>query len=249
MTAFKDGSHFSRHRQPFPLGFRGLRAVHLKKRMANEIRIVLADDHAVLRESLTALLNAQPGFEVVGAAPSGAEVMSLVERLNPDVLLLDLLMPEADGFEVLRTLDRSGVHVASVVLTASESRSDYVQAVRLGARGLVRKGDDPEKLFTAIRSVANGELAFAEEIAQGVLGAMATESRKEAASIHRLSEREKQIAFLVSRGLKNREIAAQLGISENTVKRHMQSIFNKTGSRDRLELAVLALSELSQQAA
>jgi LuxR family transcriptional regulator, positive regulator of biofilm formation len=123
-----------------------------------------------------------------------------------------------------------------------------MQVVRLGARGLVLKGDHPDKLFAAIQSVANGELAFTDEIAQQVLGSMAGETRQAEASIQRLSERERQIAYLVARGLKNRDIAGQLTISENTVKRHMQSIFGKTGARDRLELAVLALTDLSKAA-
>ena len=218
--------------------------------MANKrIRVVIADDHAVLRESLTALLHSKKIFEVCGSASNGAETVQVVERCSPDVLVLDLLMPDSDGFEVLRSLERSGRKVASVVLTGSENRADYVQAVRLGARGLVLKGDDPQKLFTAIQAVANGELAFGDEIAQQVLGTMAAESRSIATSIHRLSDREKQIAYLVARGMKNKDIGTQLTISENTVKRHMQSIFAKTGAHDRLELAVLALSDLTQAAA
>ena len=119
----------------------------------------------------------------------------------------------------------------------------------MGARGLVLKGDEPERLFSAIRTVANGELAFGDEIARQVLSTMASESRQTASSMTRLSDRERQISFLVAQGLKNRDIAEKLSISENTVKRHMQSIFGKTGARDRLELAVLALTELSQAAA
>ncbi len=111
------------------------------------------------------------------------------------------------------------------------------------------KGDSPDKLFTAIRSVANGELAFSDEVAQSVLTAMSQETQVERASnLQRLSERERQIAYLVARGMKNRDIAQQLSISENTVKRHLQSIFSKTGAKDRLELAVLALSEIGSAA-
>ncbi|MGH9522137.1 MAG: response regulator [Terriglobales bacterium] len=218
--------------------------------MADKIRIVIADDHAVLRESMTALLSSQPDLEVVGKASNGNEAMQLVQERQPDVLVLDLFMPGGDGFEVLRTLDRGGHRVAAVVLTASESQPDYVQVVRLGARGLVLKSEGPERLFAAIRTVANGELAFSEEIAQQVLSAMAGQSREEQepSNLKRLSERERQIAALIARGLKNKDIGRELGISENTVKRHLQSIFNKTGARDRLELAVMALSELSRAA-
>ncbi len=215
-----------------------------------KIRIGIADDHAVLRESLSALLAMHQDFQVVGTAGNGAEALVLVEKEQPDVLVLDLYMPETDGFEVLRRLDRAGSKVASLVLTAADSQSDYVQVVRLGARGLVLKGDSPETLFTAIRTVACGELAFSEDVAQGVLLAMTAESQPEQAiSLHRLSERERQVAGLVSHGMKNKDIAVQLTISENTVKRHLRSIFSKTGARDRLELAVIALSEKNEKVA
>ena len=217
--------------------------------MGKKIRIAIADDHAVLRESLVALFGNQRDFEVCGAAANGVEALKIVQSCHPDVLVLDLFMPDGDGFEVLRTLDRAGSRVASVVLTGSENQLDYVQVVRLGARGLVLKGDNTEVLFSAIRSVAGGELAFKDDVARQVLNSMASESRHTQHSLHRLSDRERQIAALVARGLRNRDIAQQLSISENTVKRHMQSIFNKTGARDRLELAVFALSELSSLAA
>lgn len=214
-----------------------------------KVRIVIADDHAVLRESLGALLETQADFQVIGKAANGDDALELLRREDPDVLVLDLFMPGTDGFEVLRVLERAGMRVASVVLTASESHPDYVQVVRLGARGLVLKGDSPEKLFAAIRSVANGELAFSDEVAHSVLTAMSQETQVErATNLHRLSERERQIAYLVAKGMKNRDIAQQLSISENTVKRHLQSIFSKTGAKDRLELAVLALSEVGSAA-
>jgi DNA-binding NarL/FixJ family response regulator len=217
--------------------------------MQNRIAIVIADDHAVLRESLAALLQSQPDFEVVGSASNGDEALRLVQEHRPDVLVLDLFMPQSDGFEVLRTLDHAGDRVAAVVLTGSESQSDYVQVVLLGARGLVLKGDDPQALFQAIRAVAEGELAFSDDVARSVLNAMASDTKPEPSSMLRLSERERQISYMVARGMKNRMIAEELGISENTVKRHLQSIFSKTGSRDRLELAVMALTEISKAAA
>lgn len=212
------------------------------------VRIVIADDHAILRESLAALLATDPDFSVEGRASNGQEALALVQELHPDVLVLDLFMPQGDGFEVLRTLDRAGNRVASVVLTGSESELDYAQAVKLGARGLVLKSDGPEKLFAAIRTVSNGELAFSDELAQQVLTTMSAESRTTANTLTRLSERERQIAYYVARGMKNKDIGLALTISENTVKRHLQSIFTKTGARDRLELAVLALSEVSKAA-
>src|SRR5579872_5216800 len=208
------------------------------------IRIVIADDHAILRESLAALLSTEADFQVEGGAGNGQEALEQVRQRHPDVLVLDLFMPGSDGFDVLRTLDRAGSRVAAVVLTGSENETDYAQAVKLGARGLVLKSDGPEKLFAAIRLVANGELAFSDELAQQVLSSMTAESKTSTHALSRLSERERQIAYYVARGMKNRDIGDSLGIRENTVKRHLQSIFAKTGSRDRLELAVLALSEV-----
>jgi DNA-binding NarL/FixJ family response regulator len=212
------------------------------------IRIVIADDHSVLRESLAALLSTQGDFLVEGLAANGQEALDLSRQRHPDVLVLDLFMPESDGFEVLRTLDHAGSRVAAVVLTGSENELDYAQAVRLGARGLVLKADGPEKLFTAIRTVANGELAFSDDLAQRVLSTMSAETKTASDALARLSERERQIAYYVARGLKNKDIGQTLSISENTVKRHLQSIFSKTGARDRLELAVMALSEVGRAA-
>lgn len=211
-------------------------------------RIVIADDHIVLLESLSALLSSQSDFDVVGKASNGTDAVELVRQYKPDVLVLDLFMPTTDGFEVLRTIERAGLHVSAIVLTGSESQLDYVQVVKLGARGLVLKGDNPEKLFHAIRTVSAGDLAFSNDIASQVVHAMANEQRPEVTTLARLSDRERQIAMLVARGLKNRDIATELNISENTVKRHLQSIFNKTGTRDRLELAVVAVTELSRAA-
>jgi two-component system response regulator DegU len=217
--------------------------------MDKQIQIAIADDHAVLRESLATLLETQPDMKVIGKAANGNDALRLVQERHPDVLLLDLFMPEGNGFEVLRVLDREGSRVASVVLTGSDSQMDYLQVVRLGARGLVLKGDNPTQLFSAIREVSSGELWFPPEIAQGVLNAMAGETREEKpGNIGRLSERERQIAQLVANGLRNRDIASELKISENTVKRHLQSIFDKTGARDRLELAVMAIGEATKAA-
>ena len=212
------------------------------------IRVVIADDHSVLRESLAALHSTQGDFIVQGLAGNGQEALELTRQHHPDVLVLDLFMPESDGFDVLRTLDHAGSRVAAVVLTGSENELDYAQAVRLGARGLVLKADGPEKLFAAIRTVANGELAFSDELAQRVLTTMSAETRSSSDALARLSERERQIAYYVARGLKNKDIGLTLNISENTVKRHLQSIFSKTGARDRLELAVMALSEVGRAA-
>lgn len=214
----------------------------------NRIRLVIAYEHTVLREALVSLLSSQPDFVVEGRAANGQEALAKMQELQPDVLVLDLLLPQSDGFEVLRSLDRAGNRAGVVVLTSSENEADYAQAVKLGARGLVLKNDSAENLFTAIRTVARGELAFSAERAQQVLETMGSESRQSNHALSRLSERERQIAYYVARGMKNKDIGQALSISENTVKRHLQSIFTKTGVRDRLELAVMALGEASAAA-
>ena len=216
--------------------------------MSENIQIVVADDHAVLRESLAALPATQPGFEVSGKA--GKRHRSPQTRAGEASSRSAARSVHAGRKRVRclrRTLDREGSRVAAVVLTGSDSHSDYLQVVRLGARGSVLKGDDLEHLSSAIRAVASGELWFPPEIAQQVLTAMAGETAQQPASIQRLSERERQIATLVASGLRNRDIAEQLKISENTVKRHLQSIFDKTGARDRLQLAVMALGEMDRR--
>lgn len=217
--------------------------------MGKKLAIVLADHQQVVRDSIVTLLQTQSDLQVVGAAASGSQVLELVQKHRPDVLILELDLAEGNGFEVLRTLGQEGASVPTLILTASDNEVDYVQAVRLGATGLVLKRDSPDKLFQAIRSVAAGQLAFSNEIAQQVVSWMAGERvRPRPSGLQRLSEREQMVAGLVVRGLRNRQIAAELKISENTVKRHLQSIFSKTGARDRVELAAMAAEQKAKAA-
>ena len=217
--------------------------------MSKRLALILADHHQVVRDSLANLLETQPDMQVVAVAGAGSQVLELVQRHRPDVLVLELDLPEATGLEVLRTLGQGGLSLPTLILTASDNEVDYVQAVRLGASGLVLKRDSPEKLFQAIRSVAAGQLAFSNEIAQQVVSWMAGErTRPPVRGLQRLSERERAVAVLVTRGLRNREIGAQLNISENTVKRHLQSIFSKTGAHDRVELAAMTAQQTAEAA-
>ena len=199
--------------------------------MSKRLALILADHHQVVRDSIANLLQAQSDMQVVAVAGVGSQVPELVERHRPDVLVLELELPELTGLEVLRTLGRAGLSLPTLILTASDNEVDYVQAVRLGASGLVLKRDSPDKLFQAIRNVAAGQLAFSNEIAQQVVSWMAGERMRTPV-----------------RGLRNREIAAQLNISENTVKRHLQSIFSKTGAHDRVELAAMTVEQTVEAA-
>lgn len=217
--------------------------------MSKRLALILADHHQVVRDSIANLLQAQSDMQVVAVAGVGSQVPELVERHRPDVLVLELELPELTGLEVLRTLGRAGLSLPTLILTASDNEVDYVQAVRLGASGLVLKRDSPDKLFQAIRNVAAGQLAFSNEIAQQVVSWMAGERmRTPVRGLQRLSQRERAVVVLVARGLRNREIAAQLNISENTVKRHLQSIFSKTGAHDRVELAAMTVEQTAEAA-
>src|SRR5438067_265009 len=153
------------------------------RKEVQKIRIVIADDHAVLRESLAALLDTQNDFQVEGTASDGVQALELVQKFHPDVLVLDLFMPNSDGFEVLRTLDKASNRVATVILTGSENEADYTNVVRMGGRGLVLKSDGPEKLFAAVRTVAAGELAFSDDLAQRVLSSMVRETKSQPAGV------------------------------------------------------------------
>ena len=209
--------------------------------LQKKIRIAIAEDHAILREALAVMLNSQPDFQVEAKACNGREVLQALRDNPADVLILDLMMPECDGFEVLRVMSQQRYEVPILVLTGSEDKSVYAQVVKLGGRGLVVKTEGAEKLCSAVRSVAQGKLAFCNDIAQQVLGAIAPKPGI-CGALSRLSAREQEIASLVARGMKNSEIARELAISYNTVKVHLQTIFSKTGVRDRLELMTLALS-------
>ena len=209
--------------------------------LQKKIRIAIAEDHAILREALAAMLNDQPDFHVEAKAANGNEALQVLRDKPADVLVLDLKMPECDGFEVLRVLNQQGSTVPALVLTGCDDKSAYAQVVRLGGRGLVIKSEGAEKLCAAIRRVAQGKLAFCNDIAQQVLGAIAPQPGLSGA-LGRLSAREREIVSLVARGMKNSEIARELAISYNTVKVHLQTIFSKTGVRDRLELVTLTLS-------
>lgn len=204
------------------------------------IRVLVVDDHTIFREGLTKLLTAEPDIAVVGQARSGAECLELVGKLQPDVVLLDLKMPDRDGLEVLADLGGRGEPARTIVLTASEDERDYVEAVRRGARGVVLKQAATERLLEGIRRVHRGEMWIDQRVASDLFH---TITRPPAAPAEKplLTARELEIVTLVTRGFRNKDIADKLSISEQTVKNHLHSIFDKLGVSDRLELALYAL--------
>ncbi len=207
-------------------------------------RILIADDDPIVREILRNMLSSSSDLTVVGEARSGEETVQFARELSPDLLLLDLLMPNLPGLEALKEMTTSDLHVRTMVLTSSITKSQVLQALQLGARGVVRK-DALGELLPAIRAVLDGQYWLDGRVVPNVvqlLNELAASTKTSTASnTFGLTPRELEIVTLVTQGCGNREIAGSLGISEETVKRHLTHIFDKVGMSTRLELALFAL--------
>jgi DNA-binding NarL/FixJ family response regulator len=196
------------------------------------IRVVLADDHPVVRAGLAALLTSLDGIEVVGVASTGREAVREVITMRPDVAVLDLQMPDLDGFAATRELARSAPDVAVLVLTMFEDDDSVFAAMRAGARGYLVKGAEQEAIARAIRAVAAGEAIFGPGVARRVLGFF---SSPPAASepFPELTAREREILDLLAAGLSNTAIADRLNLASKTVANNVSTIFTKLGTADR----------------
>lgn len=214
-----------------------------KSKRQDSIRVLVADDHTIFREGLCRLLEAEEDITVVGEAHSGSECLEMVAKVKPDVVLLDLKMPGRDGFDVLSELSGQKGRVRTIVLTASEDERDYVEAVRRGARGIVLKQAATERLLEGIRKVHGGEVWIDQRVAADVMKVITRPTAEPALAGGQavLTARELDIVSLVTRGFRNKEIAQELSISEQTVKNHLHNIFDKLGVSDRLELALYSL--------
>ncbi|MBI3662591.1 MAG: response regulator transcription factor [Acidobacteria bacterium] len=206
------------------------------------IRVLMADDHAIFRDGLRKLLDAEDDISIVGEASTGAQCIQLLGKFRPDILLLDLRMPDKDGLAVLEEVNFDSLPTRVIVLTATEDDREVVRAVRMGARGIVLKDSATDLLIKSIRTVYAGEIWLDKKKTSDVIEAF----KKSAESGPRrekplLSDREKEIVGLVAQGFRNREIGEKLFISEQTVKNHLHNIFDKLGVSDRLELALYAL--------
>ena len=206
------------------------------------IRILVADDHAIFRDGLRKLLEGADDIQIVGEASNGVECTKMLAKLKPDILLLDLRMPEKDGLGVLEEVNFDTLPTRVIVLTAAEDDRDVVRAMRLGARGVVLKQSASDLLVKSIRKVYEGEIWLDNRMTAEVIDAFKKSSeagqRREKPL---LSDREKEIVQLVAQGFRNREIGEKLFISEQTVKNHLHNIFDKLGVSDRLELALYAI--------
>src|SRR5215472_4731693 len=211
------------------------------------VRIVIADDHPIVRDGLKKLLLLEDDFEVVGEAGDGREVIAKVQEVDPDVLLLDLRMPNLEGLAALHALQQTNKRTRVIVLTASEDKNEFVQAMKLGCSGIVLKQTAPELIIKSIRKVHGGEIwldshttaaVMRQFAAPGEIGASGSGKSRERSP---LSQREREIVQLVAQGYKNKEMAEKMFISEQTVKNHLHNIFDKLGVSDRLELALYAI--------
>jgi DNA-binding NarL/FixJ family response regulator len=206
------------------------------------IRVLVADDHPVVRQGLRTFLDIQEDVTVVGEAADGAEAVSMVEALGPDVLLLDLKMPVLDGLGALTELAARGLQVRAIVLTSVSDRGDVAPVIRAGAAGFLYKDVDPAALVQAIRAVHGGQVLLAPEAAEAVLAASPGASGSDTADAAAvLTERERDVLRLIAAGHSNREIARELVIAEKTVKTHVSNVLMKLGVQDRTQAALYAV--------
>jgi DNA-binding NarL/FixJ family response regulator len=207
------------------------------------IRVLICDDQALVRAGFRAILEAQADIEVVGEAENGAEAVALADRRAPDVILMDIRMPVLDGVEATRRLLAAGSPARILVLTTFDLDEYVHAAIRAGASGFLLKDVTPAKLLEAIRVVAAGDALLAPSVTRRLLERFATTLPQRDDSTQRLAEltsRETEVLRLLAGGLSNAEIAAELVLSEATVKTHISSLLRKLGLRDRVQAVILA---------
>ncbi|MBO0768466.1 MAG: response regulator transcription factor [Solirubrobacterales bacterium] len=191
------------------------------------IRLLIVDDHPVVRNGLSTMFAAEAGFEVLGEAADGAEALRRAQGLDPDVILMDLRMPNMDGVEAIRGLVAAGNRAGVLVLTTYDTDSEVLSAIEAGATGYMLKDAPPDELFRAVRAAAQGKTMLSPSVATRVVGQMRVAANED------LSQRELEVLELVAQGVSNRDAAARLFVSEATVKTHLVHIYEKLEVNDR----------------
>jgi DNA-binding NarL/FixJ family response regulator len=207
-----------------------------------KIKLLIADDHAIFRDALRKLLDSDDEIAIVGEASNGAECIKKLGELKPDILLLDLRMPEKNGLAVLEEVNFDTLPTRVIVLTAAEDDRDVVRAMRLGARGVVLKESAIDVLVKSIHRVHAGEIWLDSRMTAEVMNTFSASSKSCARNEKPLlSDREMEVVQLVAQGFQNKEIGEKLSISNQTVKNHLRNIFDKLGVSDRIELVLYAI--------
>ena len=207
------------------------------------IGVLIVDDHAVVREGLRTFLELQDGLEVVGEAADGLEGVEQARRLQPKVILMDLVMPKLDGVAAMRALREQSPHSRVIVLTSFLDDERLLPAIQAGAAGYLLKNVEPSELARAIRAAERGEAIIDPTAAARLVEAIAENSRTVVAEPERLTRREREVLELIAAGRSNKRIAFELGISEKTVKTHVGHLLAKLGVTDRTQAALLAVKD------
>jgi DNA-binding NarL/FixJ family response regulator len=202
------------------------------------VKLMIVDDHIILREGLKVVLSREPDFKVVGEASDGSEGVQKALELKPDVVLMDIRMPYS-GLQATMDITQALPDTKILIITVSDTEADLVEAVKAGARGYLLKGMDAKELVTAVRTVAGGGAIFTPSIAAKLLDDFKADLNKNADDVN-LTEREMDVLMLVAKGASNKEIAKKLDVSEPTVKAHLRNILSKLHMKNRSQAAVYA---------
>jgi DNA-binding NarL/FixJ family response regulator len=208
--------------------------------MEKEIHVLIADDHTLFRDGLVALLNSVDDIRVVGTAQDGLEAVQQAAASQPDVILMDILMPELNGIEATRTIIQASPHIGVIMLTMFEDDESIFSAMRAGARGYILKGADQDDVLRAIRAVDRGEALFGPSVATRLMDYFKVPESEPSQAFPELTERENEILALIAQGTSNYEIAEQLNISLKTVRNHVSNIYNKMQVTDRVQAVLRA---------
>ena len=203
-------------------------------------RILVADDHALFRYGMRAMLNSDPQFEVVGEAGTGDEAVALAAELGPDIVLMDIQMPGLNGIEATRRIVREDPEVGVVVVTMFEEDDSVFAAMRAGARGYVLKGGDADEVVKVVRAVAEGGAHFGPDVARRLMGFFSAPKHAPTEAFPELTAREGEVLDLIARGLNNTEIADRLYVSQKTVRNHVSNTFLKLQVADRAQAIIRA---------